>query len=157
MHKHVYIHFRCVYLNTFRCVHMFMWTHMNIHKHTHACTLIMTAILCFHSSCPLSDSLSTTKQRTPWREPWVERVGKDTSGNMAEAAGWRSLPFSTVVLATEDCHLFVVEKGYPSQGPALGVVQVAADILGYGERGRKGMKLGRCRRPLPLWLCQVYI
>lgn len=62
----------------------------------------------------------------------MERVGKDMSGNMAEAAGWRSLPFSTVVLATEDCHLFVVEKGYPSQGPALGVVQVAADVLGYG-------------------------
>lgn len=133
-HMHIYIHFRCVY------THAYVDTHK--HTQTHACTLIMIAIFGFHSSCPLSDSLSTTRQRTPWREPWVERVGKDTSGNMAEAAGWRSLPFSTVVLATEDCHLFVVEKGYPSQGPALGVVQVAADVLGYGQRGRKGMKLG---------------
>lgn len=46
----------------------------------------------------------------------------------------RALPFRTVVLATEDGHLFVVEKGHASQGSALGVIQVAADVLGFGER-----------------------
>lgn len=45
-----------------------------------------------------------------------------------------ALPFCTVVLATEDSHLFVVEKGHASQGPTLGVIQVAADVLGFGER-----------------------
>lgn len=45
-----------------------------------------------------------------------------------------ALPFSTVVLATEDGHLFVVKKGHSSKGPTLGVIQVAADVLGFGER-----------------------
>lgn len=46
----------------------------------------------------------------------------------------RDLPFGTVVLAAEDGHLFVVEKRHTSQGPALGVIQVAADVFGFGER-----------------------
>lgn len=46
----------------------------------------------------------------------------------------RALPFCAVVLATEDGHLLVVEKGHTSQGPALGVIQVAADVLGFGEK-----------------------
>lgn len=59
------------------------------------------------------------------------------SGDTAEVVVGRvSLPFSTVVLATEDGHLLVVEEGHSSQGPALGVVQVAADVLGCVERGR---------------------
>lgn len=70
------------------------------------------------------------------KEHLVERVGRNMSGDMVAALGHGALPFSTVVLATEDCHLFVVEKGHTSQGPALGVVQVATDVLGYGERGR---------------------
>lgn len=45
-----------------------------------------------------------------------------------------ALPFRTVVLATEDSHLFVVEEGHASQGPTLGVIQVAANVLGFGER-----------------------
>lgn len=49
-------------------------------------------------------------------------------------AGMGALPFCTVVLATEDSHLFVVEEGHASQGPTLGVIQVAADVLGFGER-----------------------
>lgn len=44
-----------------------------------------------------------------------------------------ALPFCTVVLATEDGHLFVVEKGHASEGPALGVIQVAADVLSFGK------------------------
>lgn len=71
-----------------------------------------------------------------FKEHPTERVGRDVSGVIMAALGHGALPFSTVVLATEDCHLFVVEKGHTSQGPALGVVQVAADVLGCGERER---------------------
>lgn len=70
------------------------------------------------------------------KEHQAERIGRDTSGDMVIVLGHGALPFSTVVLATEDCHLFVVEKGHTSQGPALGVVQVAADVLGCRKRGR---------------------
>lgn len=52
---------------------------------------------------------------------------------MHEAWDIGALPFCTVVLATEDGHLFVVEKGHTSKGPALGVIQVAADVLSFGK------------------------
>lgn len=71
-----------------------------------------------------------------------------------------ALPFCTVVLATEDGHLFVVEKGHASQGPALGVVQVTADVLGFGERRKVRSGWGQSRkgfanqgRPASLRLC----
>lgn len=70
------------------------------------------------------------KSRTPQdrQEPEEEGVGDEWS------LEHQALPFCTVVLATEDGHLLVVEKGHASQGPALGVIQVAADVLGFGER-----------------------
>lgn len=39
------------------------------------------------------------------------------------------LPLGTVVLATEQCHLFVVEEGHSTEGSAVDVVYVAADVL----------------------------
>lgn len=66
---------------------------------------------------------NTTGRNLRWK-------GSETNGAWDVGA----LPFCTVVLATEDGHLFVVEKGHASQGPTLGVVQVAADVLGFGER-----------------------
>lgn len=49
---------------------------------------------------------------------------------------WGALPFRTVVLAAEDSHLLVVEEGHAPKGPPLGVIPVAADVLGFGEKMR---------------------
>lgn len=75
-----------------------------------------------------------------------------------------TLPFCTVVLATEDGHLFVVEKGHASKGPALGVIQVAADVLSFGKmrkvrsgvvgEGDKAESVSEVTSmPLAMWLC----
>lgn len=47
-----------------------------------------------------------------------------------------TLPFGTVVLATEDCHLLVVEEGHTAQRAPASVVHVAADISRCGEEER---------------------
>lgn len=51
-----------------------------------------------------------------------------------------TLPFSTVVLATEDCHLLVVKEGHTTQRAAPSVVHVATDVPCWGGRG-KGQSL----------------
>jgi hypothetical protein len=50
------------------------------------------------------------------------------------------LPFSAVVLATENSHFFVVKEGDSSQRPLLYIVDVAADILGWGGERDKSWK-----------------
>lgn len=46
-----------------------------------------------------------------------------------------TLPFSTVVLATEDCHLLVVKEGHAAQRAAPSVVHVATNVPCWGGRG----------------------
>lgn len=94
-----------------------------------------------------------THTHTPWHHPFLvvtcslsvtsfHRKGSNTTGRNLRRKGsdmngpWHigALPFCAVVLATEDGHLFVVEKGHASQSPTPGVIQVAADVLGFEER-----------------------
>lgn len=50
------------------------------------------------------------------------------------------LPLGTVVLATEDCHLLVVEEGHAAQRSPASVVHVAADVSCWGQRRGEGGK-----------------
>lgn len=61
-----------------------------------------------------------------------------------------ALPFGTVVLATEDCHLLVVEEGHAAQRSPASVVHVAADVSCWGEgRGEGGKNQPRLSPPIP--------
>lgn len=40
-----------------------------------------------------------------------------------------TLPFGAVVLATEQCHFFVVKEGHSTEGSLVGVVDIAADVF----------------------------
>lgn len=45
-----------------------------------------------------------------------------------------TLPLGAVVLATEDCHLLVVQEGHAAQRPPPRAVHVAADVFRWGVR-----------------------
>lgn len=93
-----------------------------------------------HTHTPLHHSFlvaTCSFYNTAFHAKGKNPIGRDLrrkGSEMNEAWGIRALPFCTVVLATEDSHLLVVKKGHASQGPALGVIQVAADVLGFGEK-----------------------
>lgn len=93
------------------------------------------ALACAHAHTATSPSPCGHVLILHYALPWKrEEHHRRKEAEMNGAWDVRALPFRTVVLATEDGHLFVVEKGHASQGSALGVIQVAADVLGFGER-----------------------
>lgn len=52
---------------------------------------------------------------------------------MKTLCSFTTLPFGTVVLATEHCHLFVVEEGHTTQRPSASAVHVAANVFCWGK------------------------